>query len=607
MKKLSTLLFFLLIQLPIASADTFEQLKKINAYWAEQNINPASLPEFPEQDDRAWIRTHLQLVENLLRARKVDELSATQKINRLQSLDHLHDYLLAGAFPVNDAYAYATPIFIDAYDNFCAVGYLLKASGQEALARKISRETNLAYVKDMDYPELLDWAKDHGFSVEELAWIQPEYGPPIYFEEVAGGVSGEVRSLLPVMSDYNPQMSDRLYVGGNFIAAGGDSSIIGIGYLSPTDIEGIYEWNKMGDGLSGTVLHIIEWNGNIVAAGDLGNATEDEGQIVMQWNGSAWESIGCLNGWVKSLAVVEGELYASGMFTVCGEDTASANFAHWHNGSWEVIPGLEGQVNVLRLYGDTTLIVGGLFSYDGSPLNLIKWSPGVGFIPYGNGSTYEVNDVYNYYGELHAACSRINLTDSIEPMILKLDDDLWLNFLMQGFDADKIAKDYYVLKQAHNGFLFAAGEPNSLGYITGVVYLQMQAAYAWGPTFDGPAYAVAVFQDRTFLGGAFTQNSVCRGLGMYYTGTSTTEMDRAYTVEIYPNPVQEGQLFIRHNQADLQMATLTDLEGRVMTKWALSSTDTVHQLKLPKLSAGIYLLKLIKGHGQVLTKKIAIQ
>src|SRR5690606_4827120 len=141
------------------------------------------------------------------------------------------------------------------------------------------------------------------------------------------------------------------------------------------------------------------------------------------------------------------------------------------------------------------------FSYDGSPLNLIKWSPGVGFIPYGNGSTYEVNDVYNYYGELHAACSRINLTDSIEPMILKLDDDLWLNFLMQGFDADKIAKDYYVLKQAHNGFLFAAGEPNSLGYITGVVYLQMQAAYAWGPTFDGPAYAVAVFQDMTFFGG----------------------------------------------------------------------------------------------------------
>lgn len=609
MKNLFYSLLFLLLPAGV-QANSLSQLEKVNAYWAQQNIDPASLPEIAPQSDRAWIRTHLLLVEKILRSRNVDQLSVIQQFKRMQSLDDLHEYMVMGQFPVNDAYAYATPIFIDPYDNFCAVGYLIKASGQETLSRKIAQETNLAYVKDMDYPELLAWADDHGFSVDELAWIQPQYGPADYFDEVSGGVAGEVRALFPVMSDFNPQMSDRLYVGGDFVAAGGDSSIRGIGYLSPTDIAGIYEWNRMGDGLPGTVHKIIEWNGNIIAAGALEVTPEDEGHSIMQWNGSEWEALGCLNGLVKSLAVVAGELYASGMFTLCGE-AGPVNFAHWQNGTWEAIPGLDGHVNVLRIYRDTSLVVGGLFSYDGVALNLIKWSPNLGFTPYENGSKYEVNDVYAKLSQVYAACSRPSVTDSIEYMVLKLDGDLWTSFVMTsiGMDPASVAKDYYVIEEAHNAVVFAAGGLNDMNYNTGMVP-EIEIPFNWFADFDGPAYDVAVFQHRTFMGGAFTQSAtngqVFRALGMYHRVTSTTDIDKAYTIEVYPNPVHEGQLFVRHMNAALQGAVLVDLQGRTLATWSLSEAEQQHQLALPRLASGVYFLKLRNQKGQVKTEKLVM-
>ena len=99
--------------------DTYQKLCEVNKCWTEQqDIQQLDMPAFDARGEREWIRTHLQLVEQVLRSRSTEGLSAAQTANRLTALSHLNEYWHDGNFPINDKYSYRTPIFIDRYDNF---------------------------------------------------------------------------------------------------------------------------------------------------------------------------------------------------------------------------------------------------------------------------------------------------------------------------------------------------------------------------------------------------------------------------------------------------------------------------------------------------------
>jgi len=53
----------------------------------------------------------------------------------------------------------------------------MQGTGHEALAQSIAETQNNAYVKEMIDDNILEWADNQGFSVDELALIQPNYGP----------------------------------------------------------------------------------------------------------------------------------------------------------------------------------------------------------------------------------------------------------------------------------------------------------------------------------------------------------------------------------------------------------------------------------------------
>ncbi|MES2638460.1 MAG: hypothetical protein V4850_03235 [Myxococcota bacterium] len=130
----------------------------------------------PLEADRRRIRAHLAEVEADLRAAPVDTLDADQRARRDASLDTLHSYWLAGEFPHNvEAPAERVPVFRDADGRDCAVGALIRASGEGALADTIDARWHLARVPTMDEPDLLVWAVAQGFKVDELARIQPSY------------------------------------------------------------------------------------------------------------------------------------------------------------------------------------------------------------------------------------------------------------------------------------------------------------------------------------------------------------------------------------------------------------------------------------------------
>jgi hypothetical protein len=131
--------------------------------------------------EAARVHAHLVAARAFVRAHATDGLSAMQRDKRAAALANLDRYIERGEFPrrTDDTFAGLRPRFIDDRGVHCAVGYLIATSGHPELARAINRDFEYAYVRDIDSPALLAWAGEHGFTVEELARIQPSYrGPP---------------------------------------------------------------------------------------------------------------------------------------------------------------------------------------------------------------------------------------------------------------------------------------------------------------------------------------------------------------------------------------------------------------------------------------------
>jgi hypothetical protein len=298
MKALLFLLCCLICSNTRADNKCYQKLSEVNKCWTEQKDIPA-LPDYKNKSERDWISLHLSLVEQVLRKRDPQQLNSQQKARRNQCLGILHRYWQEGNFPVNDRYAYRTPIFIDDLDNFCAVGFLLKETGYESISRKISAQTNLAYVHQMDYPELSEWAAQYGFSTDELAWIQPGYPPNTSCRKVGEGVDGVVQEL------YVDEAEEKMYVGGSFIQA--DKSVTANNIAYVTEASGVYTWHSMGSGVRGKVNAITRFDDKIFAAGSFDEAGGKTAGNIAYWNGSEWAAAGCVTGTVHDLLVFEGK------------------------------------------------------------------------------------------------------------------------------------------------------------------------------------------------------------------------------------------------------------------------------------------------------------
>jgi hypothetical protein len=125
--------------------------------------------------DNWRVRLHFKHVEDILRSRDVSYLPPTLQQARKQQLDRLHSYAVHGAYPRNHERPVYSPCFIDRDGRECAVAHLVMSSGQVTFAHRIAEVANYAYVSQMTFPELDDWAAQSGLSKEELALIQPGY------------------------------------------------------------------------------------------------------------------------------------------------------------------------------------------------------------------------------------------------------------------------------------------------------------------------------------------------------------------------------------------------------------------------------------------------
>lgn len=185
----TTLLLFFSLVMSVGQLFANAELIDLNQEWLNQtDINVHEIKNVPA-DEVGKIKMHLRLVEQTLRARSTSHLSKTQLLNRSKCLDILHAYWQAGVFPQNESYAFRTPLFIDKYNTFCAVGHLMKETDAENIARAISAADNLIYVRDIKNKQAIAWMNQSGLTLEECAWIQPGYVSPSEYELDLSGLS----------------------------------------------------------------------------------------------------------------------------------------------------------------------------------------------------------------------------------------------------------------------------------------------------------------------------------------------------------------------------------------------------------------------------------
>ena len=176
-------LFTLLVSVFVRATTVYDQLCELNKYWDVNEVASDILCEELEFSSHTdLIQLHLHLVEKTLRAKNTDHLTPSQKASREEGLDILNNYWQQKQFPINTRHSYQRPYFIDDYNTACAVGHIMRESGAVDLAHHIAEQDNYAYLEDMNFPEVGEWALAMGFEVEELKWIQPAYGPSIVIQ-----------------------------------------------------------------------------------------------------------------------------------------------------------------------------------------------------------------------------------------------------------------------------------------------------------------------------------------------------------------------------------------------------------------------------------------
>ncbi|MBL7712513.1 MAG: T9SS type A sorting domain-containing protein [Chitinophagaceae bacterium] len=610
MKNLLFLLCCLVCSASRADHQSYQKLAEVNQCWTEQKDIPA-LPEYTNRSEKEWIRLHLGLVEQTLRARELPQLSTEQKANRAHCLDILHRYWQEGNFPINDRYASRTPIFIDPYNNFCAVGFLLKETGFEAVSRKISAQTNLAYVRQMQYPELTAWAGSYGFSVDELAWIQPAYPPQSSVRRLGAGVDGMVQEL------YVDDAAEKMYVGGSFVQADGSVTANNIAYV--TEASGVYTWHNMGTGVHGKVNAITKFDDKIFAAGSFDEVAGKMAANVAYWDGSEWTAAGCINGTIHDLLVFEGKLYACGSFADCSGGSES-NFAQWNGSDWTMIPGLKGRINTMEVNG-ASIVLGGAFSY-GPVTNVVQWNTSSSFTPFLNGISNEVMDFELHEATVYAACKRAGEADT-NAILLRLIAGTW----EQGFASPYEAKSFDA-KGSGAAFLTLCTEGTTLNIGGAFSYISMTygancynmggGSRKWS-VVDNTVNKMVLFKGEVYFGGLFqngSEYSEATGEGTV-TGLNgiakraeaplsvpKVDIGLAKELRVIPNPAKGNSFVSVENNINADRYTLYELCGKILETGQLGANGT---LRVPSVAAGVYFLNLGNAGGQMLHSKIIVQ
>ncbi len=580
----------------------YRMLSQVNSEWKYQDDGLKLAATFNLCNNKSfddWIAAHLMLVEQTLRNRTIENLSSSQKQKRLTLLNELNGYWHSRAFPVNDYLPYKNPVFIDRKGNYCAVGYLMKQSGAESLAHAIDTENKFVYVKEIKTSGVKKWADENGFTLDELAWIQPGYPVSFTVQDLTGGLNGTVSSIVIDSS------SQIIYAGGSFTASTTGSSCNGVAaYIS--GFAG-WDWIGLGTGLNGNVNTLLIKNNMLYAGGDFNMAgtTPVSNVAVYDMQTGQWQSMGNLDSTVTGLAVYNNEIYAGGKFT--------GFVSKWTGTSWQDITQgfLYGEgVRTLEVK-DSLLYIGGNFELaTGALRRNVATYDGVYMGTSGFGTSTPVNDFEIHNDTLYAACDVALGPDTCA--LAKFDNLNWecmLNpfaLLMNNFSGTSVQ---HLLSA--NQKLFCAGTftcTNGLYY--GNNLMEFIANSSGAPSClpmlltDSGINSLAVWGNSICFGGAFTNSlsTTLNHIGIIpniLNSVNEPYIQPIQTLNIFPNPSGDRFTIDLKNIVDLNRYNLKimDSMGRIIN----SKSELLPQtsIDLSDKPGGVYFIRVLNEKGNV--------
>ncbi|MCW5907765.1 MAG: T9SS type A sorting domain-containing protein [Chitinophagales bacterium] len=596
-----------------ANGELLRQLSSVNAQWSKQPEHLSVVQQagaFNNVNFNQWIATHLMLVEKTLRAREVSHLTPSQKQNRFKLLNELNGYWKEGVFPVNDYLPYKNPVFIDKKGTHCAVGYLMMQSGYDALAQMIDANEKFAYVYEIKTTGVAQWANEHGFTVDELAWIQPGYPPNIQTDDLDGGLDGTVNTIAV---DGGSQV---VYVGGSF-----NHSISGVTCNNVAAwISGFagWDWVPVGNGVNGPVYAMLLHNNKLYVGGKFTTAGSVAATNIAVYDiaQGQWQAIGSLDSTVRAFAVYNNELYAGGDFT--------GFVSKWNGSTWtDVTQGfLYGEgVRTLEVWNNE-LVIGGNFELaTGALRRHVATYNGTYMGMLGMGTLTPVNDFTEHDGKLYAATDLYYMNDSSGLCYFDENANNWITELKPYFGMFDGFSGAAVKKLISTGnHLLAAGEFGCTGGMTyGNNLMSVQKV-----TYDTTTYTVtnpllltdnevndiALSGNTLYFGGSFVTNLFSDTLN--HIGTMQFQItgvqnpiESKVTLSVFPNPASAEVRIQSLNNGIIELIEVFDATGRKVLSEQVNN-ESFKVIRLSSLSSGIYTVKVLVN-GAVGVSKLVKQ
>jgi len=602
-------IFFGTLQANNAEKELLQQLMNVNAQWSKQpdtkNIITNAEIKNPKNFNE-WISVHLMLVEQTLRARNVSHLSASQIKNRLSLLDKLNGYWNAGVFPVNDYLTYKNPVFIDRIGTHCAVGYLMQQSGAEALAKQIDAEQKFAFVHEIKVKGVHEWANENGFTIDELAWIQPGYPPTLDAEDMDKGFDGTVNAIVV---DNGAQI---VYAAGAFSQATTGTVCNNIAAW----ISGFagYDWIPVGNGVNGTVHAVLLHNNKLYVGGEFTEASGITAPHVAVYDISLgqWQAMGSLDSTVRAIAIYNNEVYVGGDFT--------GFVSKWDGNTWQNInSGLigSGSVRTLEVYNGE-LVIGGNFELTtGAPRYHVATYDGTYMGTLGFGTLTPVNDFEIHQGKFFAACDFVSGTDTCALAVFDTLMGDWVKELSTAYSPVMFSylsgNSFRHIASAGDQLLLAGDFFSEAGMVMGNhlasydrfsypgdtnVYQRITALL----TADKPVNTIAVSGLNVYFGGEFITNAFSDTLNHVGNFQLTpvginNKTEKKMSLKVYPNPAAETiNIQLAESGEKIEHYELFDVNGKTVKQEKVNAQQKT--ISLHQLPNGIYTLVVSSARGR---------
>ncbi|MEM7103415.1 MAG: hypothetical protein AAF502_09820 [Bacteroidota bacterium] len=612
--KISTLLMVVTISIftittnasplsPRTTTSLFDHMVEVNKEWIVMQAPVAGLTiDADFNDDISRIQTHLQLVEHFLRESNTDHLNCSQLEKRLEMLDELRTYWQTGQFPINTGHLARQPYFIDNFGTACAVGHLLQESGFSDFAQQVRQKSNFAYIMEMQYDEIPVWAKKYGFTIAELAWIQPAYSPPTLPWSAlgnGGGPDGEIHTM------YHDEEAGKLYIAGDF------DDMDGTTCTSIVSWDGS-NWEAMGNNFDGSVHAIEKHDGKIHIAGNFQLFTGAPWGNVAVWDEqyASWQGlhIGILQGTVLTMKSFDGKLYIGGDF-LNFDGQGMRYWAAFDSGMWTWDNfGIEpsGPVTQFEIVGDQLAIAGEFEQLitEVLPIDanyLVYWD--------GNSITWTSDGDHNAISAMRYFDEHLYLADN-DAIFVKSDDNQWTstsNFLSNELSPIPEGKIHQF--QPHNDELYAVGNfyiyPDGIGLfgrnMIGLTLLSDPFyVYADGAAhFDSTVTAAASFDDKFFAGGLFENidlnpfnHIAATDLGI---STSIEEPIAENYLKVYFTNAEQAVIVQYEDLREESTFGFYDIQGRLIHTCQLEPGTMTLRIPTAKLATGAYIYQMVNS------------